>query len=678
MLKAAVVATCLLVSAFPLSASEPAAAPPPDAASLPIEAFTRSDAIGEVKISPTGEYLAWMTGKDARTMIGVLSLKDRKVTGGAKCPRTGEPLEIYDFEWVSPTRLIYRIAERWPGEAFARPTGEIMAMDFDGRRLNLIYGVRLGADERTNANLIKRQEGSYATAEPIKTFKQDGKSILIAEYPWLHRADGYYDNPDAKPTAFRVDVFSGRKEEVETTPLAGASVLVDRNDRVRFAIGRNEQSKLAVSWKPDPDSPWAMFEVPGFREESITPRVFGPDNQSVLFTGAREGEPYTALYSMDLKSKEITKIYGFEHASIGRLIFDFSGNEILGVKGDTADPNYHWLRGDDPATRTYKALLSSFPNQRVEVTSATKDGALAIVFAGSDVSPGDYLLFDTHALTLARFQAVRPWVDAAKMRPMTAFAMKARDGLELHGFVTKPAGEGPFPLVVLPHGGPHGMRDTWGYDWEVQLLASRGYAVLQANFRGSGGYGIDFQSAGYREWGAKIQDDITDATRWAIEQKIAAPDRIAIFGTSFGGYAALMGVVREPKLYRCAIGYAGVYDLELTLNSGDIRRSKSGRAYLDKVLGDDHEELKARSPVNSAKAIEVPVLLIHGKEDWRADFAQAKRMKAALEAAGKKFEWVALSHGGHGIFDEETRRDVYERVLRFLDRNLAPASARTE
>lgn len=440
---------------------------------------------------------------------------------------------------------------------------------------------------------------------------------------------------------------------------------------VRFAVGRDEKLRLAVSWKPEPKSDWTVFELPGFREESVTPRVFGPDNQSVLFTGARVGETYTALYSMNLKSKEVTRVYGFDDASIGRLIFDFAGTNVIGVVGAAADPAYHWLDANDSAARIYQALLRAFPEQHVAVESTSRDGRVAIVFVSSDVNPGDFYVFDTQKMSATHLQGVRPWVDPARMRPKTPFATKARDGVELHGYVTTPAGEGPFPLVVMPHGGPYGVRDTWTYDPDVELLASRGYAVLQVNFRGSGGYGIDFEEAGYRQWGAKIQDDITDATRWAIEQKVAASDRIAIFGASFGGYAALMGVVREPKLYRCAVGYAGVYDLELELKSGDIPRSRAGGAYLEKVIGSDPDELKARSPVDNARRIEVPVLLIHGKVDWRADFAQAKRMKAALEAAGKQFEWIALSREGHGIFDEETRRDVYERLLQFLDRNLA-------
>jgi dipeptidyl aminopeptidase/acylaminoacyl peptidase len=225
-------------------------------------------------------------------------------------------------------------------------------------------------------------------------------------------------------------------------------------------------------------------------------------------------------------------------------------------------------------------------------------------------------------------------------------------------------------MVVLPHGGPHAIHDTWEFNPEVQLLASRGYAVLQVNFRGSGGYGMDFQSAGYREWGGKMQDDITDATHWAIEQKIAAADRICIYGASYGGFAALMSAAREPDLYRCAVGYAGIYDLELMYQSGDVPDSRTGVAYLERVLGSDVTRLRAQSPAWNAQNIKAPVLLIHGKADWRADYEQAERMKAALEKNNKKYEWLVLSREGHGIYDEDSRREVYERILQFLAANL--------
>jgi dipeptidyl aminopeptidase/acylaminoacyl peptidase len=293
------------------------------------------------------------------------------------------------------------------------------------------------------------------------------------------------------------------------------------------------------------------------------------------------------------------------------------------------------------------------------------------------VDPGAYYLFDTQTMKADFLRAARKWINATTMHPKEPFAMKARDGLLMHGYLTKPSGNGPYPMVVLPHGGPHGIRDEWEFDWEVQLLANRGYAVLQLNYRGSGGYGEAFEKAGYLEWGAKMQDDITDATKWAIDNKHADANRICIYGASYGGYAALMGAVREPTLYKCAIGYAGVYDLELMFSSGDTPRYKSGRDYLELALGKDKESLHARSPVYNADKIQVPVLLIHGKADWRAAYEQATRMKAALEKNKKQYEWMALGSEGHGVYDEESRQEVYARIVTFLDKYLKGEPAKT-
>ncbi|NJN51566.1 MAG: S9 family peptidase [Gammaproteobacteria bacterium] len=173
-------------------------------------------------------------------------------------------------------------------------------------------------------------------------------------------------------------------------------------------------------------------------------------------------------------------------------------------------------------------------------------------------------------------------------------------------------------MIVIPHGGPHGVYDTYGFDGEIQLLANQGYAVLQVNFRGSGGRGRAFQAAGYGEWGEKMQDDITDAVKWTIAEGTADPNRICIFGASYGGFAALSGVTRDPDLYRCAVGYVGVYDLNLMFDKGDIQSVAFGMNYLKRVLGTDTADLTRRSPVNHADNIKVPVLLIHGKLDERA------------------------------------------------------------
>jgi dipeptidyl aminopeptidase/acylaminoacyl peptidase len=639
---------------------------------LPIENFTKYDEFNSPTLAPDGDHIAYMTGKYGHAVLAVISTKERKLVGGVKCP---DGYEIFDFRWKSNTRIVYQLAERQPGMARPALTGEIEAINLDGKFQSFVYGYRAG-EMQTGTN-IKVRKSSYASAEIISPLLSDDKNILIAEYPWREGVNAWYFDKDAKPTVIRLDVFNGKKRELGQVPLANAALLVDVNDDVRFAVGTDERSKLAVSWKPDPNAPWQAFTLPDFREDTVIPELFSEDNQSVYLTAARNNESVTALYKLDLNTRAVTKVHGVEGADISSLVTDLSGRRIVGVVTDIDKPKLHWLDETDRATKIHRSLNKAFPGQMVSVVSKSRDGLRAIVFVHSDINPGDYYLFDTQTMNVDYLFSASRWIAPEQMQGKEPFALKARDGVELRGYVTRPGKSGPYPLVVLPHGGPHGVRDKWNYDWEVQLLANRGYAVLQLNYRGSGGYGADFETSGYREWGAKIQDDITDATRWAIDNKLTEPDRICIFGASFGGYAALMGAVREPKLYRCAIGYAGVYDLELMLSSGDAPRSRVGRHYLGRALGDDVSQLRSRSPASNAAQIQIPVLLIHGKEDSRADFKQARKMKAALEANNKKFEWMALSREGHGVYDEETRREVYERILKFLDLHLkagGPAS----
>jgi dipeptidyl aminopeptidase/acylaminoacyl peptidase len=638
---------------------------------LPIEHFTKFDEFGGVKISPDGEYIAVLTGRYGRSAVLFIDLKNKKSSGGIRVP---DDCEIDEYHWISPTRLIYTIAQRQRQDVRPTPTGEIFAMNRDGSGSRSLYGYR--AQESTIDTRIEKRNASYATPELLSALKNDDDNILIAEYPWRNLGTVWQLNPDAKPLISRLHVHSGKKRQIDVAPLAGARLLLDHDDNVRFALGRDSNLQFAVSWKPEPTSEWTGFELPGFEEESVVPRRFSPDNRSVYLTGRRENESFSSLYRLDMQTRQLEKVHAFDGMSMYGVITDFAHREVIGVTGYGARQLDHWLAPDNPSARVYQALQRAFPQQQVNVTSTSEDGRLAVVYVDSDVNPGDYYLFDTVTMRADFLRAGRIWIDPKQMRPREPITLKARDDLQLHGYVTRPAGDGPHPMLVLPHGGPFGVRDFWHFDWEAQLLASRGYTVLQVNFRGSGGYGWDFESAGYREWGGKMQDDLTDATRWAIEQKIAPADRICIFGTSYGGFAALMGVAREPDLYRCAIGYAGVYDLELMWSSGDVPDSRRGRAYLERTLGTDVAKLRAQSPVTHAQNIKAPVMLIHGKSDWRADYEHAQRMKAALEKHQKKIEWLALGREGHGIYDEESRREVYERILQFLDANLrTPQSA---
>ena len=229
-------------------------------------------------------------------------------------------------------------------------------------------------------------------------------------------------------------------------------------------------------------------------------------------------------------------------------------------------------------------------------------------------------------------------------------------------------------MVVLPHGGPHGIYDNWGYDSDAQFLASRGYGVLQVNYRGSGGRGRDFIESGYEEWGGKMQDDVADGVKWAIDSKLADANRICTYGASYGGYAALMQPIRYPGMYKCAIGYVGVYDLEVMKTEGDIKDRASGRRYLDRVLGTDEAKLKAWSPAQNVDKIKVPVFLVQGSVDKRVPMEQFNALKDAFKTAGTPIETMVVQGEGHGFYKPENRAELYRRMEAFLSKYIGPGA----
>jgi dipeptidyl aminopeptidase/acylaminoacyl peptidase len=269
------------------------------------------------------------------------------------------------------------------------------------------------------------------------------------------------------------------------------------------------------------------------------------------------------------------------------------------------------------------------------------------------------------------------WIKPDEMSPMKPVQVRTRDGLVIHGYLTLPKGSNGknLPLIVNPHGGPHGPRDEWGFNPEVQLFANRGYAVLQMNYRGSGGYGNAFEGKGYRKWGTTMQDDLTDSVKWAIGQGIADANRVCIYGASYGGYAALMSVVREPDLYKCTVGYVGVYDLDAQRDA-DFMAHESGRNYLKDAYPLEKSERMAQSPAYGVERIKTPILLVHGEKDVRVPIKNMHFLVSQLAKVGKKPDDVIVEKKeAHGFRDLQNQVNLYTKMLAFFDKYIGPKPA---
>lgn len=632
-------------------------------AAVDLEAYLKKDSFDSIKISPTGEYLAATVPLEDRTALVILQRSDNAVTGRFVM---GRNTHVDHFEWVNDERVLISMAEKFG--ALARPslTGELYAINADGSGADILVGQRVRGEGL--GTRIQPKKVEMVAAWLLDDLPHDDKYVLISVSPFA--ADPYTQ-------VDRMDVYSGRRQQMARAPVRNATFLTDNEGKVRFAAGADTDNRQKVYYRDGKGSDWQLVHSAGESGLEWDPIGFAADNATAYFQVDQRNGP-DSIVAYDIASGTQTPVLRDEVADPGRIIYRNGTNIPVGAMYASGTPRTAFIDEGSDEARLYRSLEAAFGDTPVLITSYTADGNTALVHTWSDTSPGDFYLFDIAAKKAAHLLSRREWFDPDTMSAMKPVRLKARDGLDLHGYLTVPRGASgrDMPLVVMPHGGPFGIQDTWGFDGDVQMLAQAGYAVLQVNFRGSGGYGNQFEEAGAREWGGKMQDDLTDATRWAISEGIAARDRICIYGASYGGYAALMGVAKEPGMYRCAVGNVGVYDLPTMHTHGDIQRRGSGETYLREWIG-ERDGLTAVSPNRLADRIKVPVFLAAGGEDERAPIAHSEMMERALKQAGVPVESLYFRNEGHGYYLEENRREYYTRLLAFLARHLGGRTAST-
>jgi dipeptidyl aminopeptidase/acylaminoacyl peptidase len=629
------------------------------AAAVPLADFARHPQYEQVKISPDGDYLAATAVVRGRTVLALIHLTDMK--GVNITPR--DRADVVDFWWVAPQRVMYTIGERIGGLEAPLSTGELYVVNGDGSDGNILFGYRVGDSHR--ATHIKHAERDYAIGTLIAPLGGDEHHALIESYPLN---DPGMTGPASKnalgvyPKAYKIDLYSGVKTPVAISPLRNARFLADHAGHIRFAFGEDADQMQKVYYRAGDGGDWEKVfdESAGVR---MAPLLFSHDDKSVYFSCG-------GICRWGVATRKVTTLWSIPGVAPTGLEYTLDDQDIFAVRSEPGRPAVTLIDKQAPVAKLLIALMQQFPGEEVRFTSSTRDGAKAVVFVHGDTDPGAFYLYDADTRKLSFLLARRPWIKAAQMALMQPVELKARDGLPLHGYLTRPPGMDKaqkLPLVVYVHGGPYGVRDHWQFDPEVQALASRGYAVLQVNYRGSGGYDDAFYRAGLRQWGGSMQDDLTDATHWAVAQGIADPARLCIFGASYGGYAALEGAVKEPDLYRCAIGYVGVYDLRLMYTRGDIPQTEFGQNYLKMALGEDPADLWDRSPIAHLDRLKARVMLIVGGADRRVPPVQGENLRAALSKRHVPVDWLYERTEGHGFYDEANRTELLQRAIAFLD-----------
>ena len=623
-------------------------------APVDLQLFLKKDVLETLKISPTGKYYALTVPLEDQTILVVQRRSDKQVTAKITA---GSDSVIDDAWWVSDDRVVVSVAKKYGSRDEPYASGELYATNADGtmrRQIFARYGLE-GTDLQPRA------------AELVDPMPDDPRKVLISMYA--------LDTSMPNTRLMALDTYNGKLDTLATAPVRRAEFVVDAAGQVRFAIGAGDDNASKLYHRASDKAPWELINDYNASRRTELPLGFAPDGRTAYLQVDQRTGP-DAIVALDTLTGDRKQVLRDAVVDPYRIIRAAGDRSPVGSYFMHENLRTVFFDEKSETARLYRKLERAFPGHAISVTSGTRDGKLKIVRIWNDTSPGDFYLFDTTSNAADLIFSRRSWLDPATLVPSELVSLKARDGLPLHGYLTRPVGsQAPLPLVVMPHGGPIGIFDRWEVDDEAQMLARAGYAVLRLNFRGSGNYGRAHMHAAAREWGRAMQDDLTDATRWAIERKIADPQRICLYGASYGGYAALMGVAKEPSLYRCAAGYVGVYDLEL-MHRQKSRSAKWIGNFMNDWVGDDRAALAGISPTTLAAQIRVPVFLAAGGKDEIAPQAHSERMEKALKAAGVPVETLYVRTEGHGFYTEANQRTYYTRLLDFLSRHLGGAKAK--
>lgn len=620
--------------------------------------------VSQIKLSPTGEYVAVTMPHGDRTGLVTLRVSDLSRVGAIAA---GSNTHITDIDWIGPDRLIYAMGEKF-GE-LERPyaTGELMGVDVDGGNHAALVGLRAGDGSPGAGSRIQRRKSEAIFATYIGPVKAEPGEVFVSTFKFGD-ADSRYTQVD------RLDVRNGRRIKVASVPVTYATFLLDHAQHVRFAHGSDVNNDAKLYYRENDDAEWVLINDQAASKRILWPIGFSADD-GVAYLMATEADGPHSIQAMDPATRAMRELARDSVSDPYAVLYSPFDGSPFGVMVAPGKPKALYFGTDERATKLHRSLQASFPDQSVYLGRATQDGKSALFTVFGERNSGEAYRFDFTTNKAAFLAAAAARIDPQALGKVQPVSFDARDGTRLHGYLTLPPGSDGknLPLVVVPHGGPFGIFDAWQYDAEAQVLASRGYAVLQPNFRGSGGYGNKFEHAGYGQWGRLMQDDVTDATLWAVKEGIADGARICIHGSSYGAYAALMGVVREPDLYRCASGNVGLYDLRAQHRVSDTAQAAWGRNYLRNVM--DMDRLAEDSPVTHAAKIRVPVLLSAGDKDERTPRVHTESMHTALVKAGVPVEMKIYENEGHGYYEAANREDYYNRLVAFLDKHIGTAAA---
>jgi len=636
-----VVAASLI--AIPSFAETPLAQPTlsTPAAPLPVEAFAALPFVEQAHISPDGTHVAGLFGINGEQRILIMPINgDKSTTTIIAVPEETQPGAI---RWVGDDNIIVTLTGLLPVESERWYVNRLISINRNTRKLTkLLWDL-----------------GGQNSADVLYVPKDGSTEILVAAQGTI-----YSNYAEFWPKVYRVDVATGKRRSVLEGRTGVMDWGADHLGNVRMGLSYNDSRLTSrLLYRADGSGAFKTADKSTYGDGSVltVPFLYLPagDNALVMQDNA---QGMTGIFEVNLSTLEQVKVvFQPEKGEVSGVI---TGRDGVLLGAFTTDRNVPVKWFDPVLASLQENFAKSVPHSRVQIESMSADRSKMLVRIDSAESLGSIYFFDTNVGVLNKLAAVNEKIGSKKLAPVKMVQYKARDGLEIEGVLTLPKAREPknLPFVVMPHGGPWG-HDTPSYDYWTQFLASRGYAVLQPNFRGSTGYGTEFIEKGKGQMGFAMQDDISDGVKWAVEQGIADPKRVCIVGASYGGYAAMWGIAKDPDQYRCAISISGVAALRREVNDfGGSLRGKLYKTQWQEMTPD----FNAVSPINAIAKMKAPLLLVHGKRDVTVDHVQSVKMHNAMTKAGKQVEFVSLPLADHYFGRQADRLALLSAMDAFL------------
>jgi dipeptidyl aminopeptidase/acylaminoacyl peptidase len=637
---------------------------------IPEVDFARHPPLGAPAISPDGQHIAVTVHNEengeSKYQLAVLHLPDLKFVSRLDMVATYLPIDV---TWVDNKRLVMGTGKETAFSERPSGTGDILAVDFDGKNKRLLFSDREHSRSSTGAmmNILKIPAGFGRIRG---TPDQANGHFYLNVQPFAER--GGSDAQANKTLLFDVDAAGGNVKEIASINADGYQFVV-HDGIVRYAYGIDNGLREHVFYRDNEAGAWKELP-PAVTGKNFLPYFISADGKKLYSLGNLTGGPDEFAIS-NLDGTERRVLASNPRMDISEVFLSPTPHVPYAAIAYEGKPVISYL-DDSKYSKALRTLNAQFSDHYVSFADINEDGSVALVYAVSDRDPGTYALFDLKTNNLRPLYQSMPWLNPEQLGERRPFWFKASSGTELGGFITLPPGRGAkkLPAILLPHGGPIELSHRWTIgswdDAEAQFLASRGYAVVQVNYRGSGDRGKNFEDSGYRQMGTGMMQDMLDGLNWAIDKGYVDRNRVCVYGASYGGYAAYFQPIYAPQgTFKCSIAFAGISDIRVQVDRSDTSRDRGGRSFLHDAWGmGDPSYIKANSAIDHIDKFNVPILIIHGEDDPRVPIQNAREMGDELQKAGKPFEYMTRPKEGHGFFKENNNTERYKMIEAFLEK----------